>query len=201
MRGLSLAQVFKDAMARVSAQAMILTSGSAMTRSHGALHGMTLSSVCLLSVAPQPLLQFNLHLPSYTSAALHASEYMCLHVMPPTRKSVFLGRVFASGVKTDSGHFSVKDGEFHERTTPFARISQKDYYMHTRGDCHVPVLHGLEVAFVCKKRQTFTVDNHEIWVVEVAQVLTPNPLYREKKSGGLLYYQRGFHAIGRGLKE
>lgn len=190
---------FKDAMSRLSAQAMILTAGCKSDRE--ILHGMTLSLVCSLSVAPMPLLQFNLHLPSYTSASLHLSKLMCLHLMPPTPKLVFLGRTFASGRKIDRSHFQVspEDGEiYHEMTTPFAQVDANDYFLHDR---QVPVLREAEVAFVCRPEKTFEVDNHELWVVEVLDILQPNQTYASSKSGGLLYYDRGFHGIGRPLNE
>lgn len=192
-------------MARISAQAMVLTAG---TKKHSLepLHGMTLSSVCSLSVYPTPLLQFNLHLPSYTSSSLHANDgLLCLHVMPPTEKSVLLSRTFASGIKRDPEHFDVKseDGEiFHEMTTPFSSVDKSDYKLRwEENDIGVPVLAELEVAFVCKKKEVFTVDNHEIWVVKVVDVLFPNERFQHEKTGGLLYFDRGFRAVGSAVRE
>lgn len=194
---------FKAAMARVSTQAMILTAGCKSQKD--VLHGMTLSSVCSLSVHPKPLLQFNLHLPSYTSQALHDNHgQLCLHLMPPTSESVFLSRTFAAGIKTDRRHFDVKpeDGEiFHEMTTPFAHVGQKSYDFHDTGKCLLPVLKELEKAFICEKHEVFSVDSHEIWVVNVLDILSPNRHYEEKKLGGLLYFQRGFHKVGLCLQE
>lgn len=166
---------------------------------------MTLSSVCSLSVFPTPLLQFNLHLPSYTSSSLHENDgLLCLHVMPPTPKAVFLGRIFASGIKKDPEHFEVKpdDGDvFHEMTTPFAHVENGDYGFHTVGDVEIPVLAELEVAFVCQKSRVFEVDNHEIWVVKVLDVLFPTGGADHAKTGGLLYFDRGFHAVGAPVSE
>lgn len=196
----SLQTAFKSAMARVSSQAMILTAGA--RNSNEPLHGMTLSSVCSLSVYPKPLLQFNLHLPSYTSASLHQNGgFLGLHVMPPSAKSVMLGRKFASGIKRDPEHFEVRpdDGEpFHEMTTPFTDIPN-EYTMHeAKSGLKVPVLTELEVSFICKRREVFTVDDHEIWVVLVDEILFPN---KNEPSGGLLYFDRGFHSVGKPLKE
>lgn len=195
-----LLPTFKAAMARVSSQAMILTAAA----NGETLHGMTLSSVCLLSVQPRPLLQFNLHLPSYTSAALHRNGAMAIHVMPPTHTLVMLGRKFASGVKRDPEHFSVSpdDGEtFHEKTTPFSDIPDH-YTLHLpRPGVSIPVLRELEVAFICKTHSVFAVDSHEMWVVHVEDILFPNKRFHDTPSGGLLYYDRGFHAVGAPLKE
>lgn len=196
-----LQEAFKHAMARISSQAMILTAGCKSPKL--ILHGMTLSSVCSLSVHPNPLLQFNLHLPSYTSSSLHDSGLLCLHLMPPSLKSVFLARTFAAGVKRDKKHFDVKpeDGDlFHEMTTPFAHIPKDSYLLHKHGDGYVPVLGELEKAFVCSKKAVFPVDNHEIWVVQVEDILLPNQS-ASTNAGGLLYFQRGFHRVGKSLAE
>lgn len=192
-------------MARISAQAMVLTAGTSRKTSEP-LHGMTLSSVCSLSVYPTPLLQFNLHLPSYTSSSLHANDgLLCLHVMPPTEKAVVLSRTFASGIKRDPEHFDVKPDNgnlFHEMTTPFSSIDKHDYELRwMQNDVGVPVLAELEVAFVCKKKEVFTVDNHEIWVVKVLDVLFPNGRFHQEKTGGLLYFDRGFHTVGSPVRD
>lgn len=55
----------------------------------------------------------------------------------------------------------------------------------------MPVLNEAEKAFVCKKHEVFKVDSHEIWVVDVTDILSPNKHYEAKQLGGLLYYQRG----------
>lgn len=207
-----LRSVFKLAMARVSSQAMILTAGrnslitsEANKEGPVPLHGMTLSSVCSLSVFPHPLLQFNLHLPSYTSSSLHENDgLLCLHVMPPTSRAVFLGRTFASGIKKDPEHFDVKpdDGEvFHEMTTPFSQLAADEYQFFKAGKVEVPVLNELEVAFVCQKLRVFEVDSHEIWVVKVLEVLFPNGGKQREKLGGLLYFDRGFHSVGSPISE
>lgn len=198
--------LFRTAMSRIASQAMILTAGC--KNSGEIAHGMTLSSVSSLSVFPRPLLQFNLHLPSYTSSSLHQNEgYLCLHLMPPSEKAVFLSRIFASGVKTDPEHFESKndDGEvFHEMTTPFTHLLLGDYYHHTvtpHSIVQVPVLKELEVALVCKKEKVVEIDNHEVWIVSVLDILSPNAAFANKKSGGLLYFDRAFHQIGPSLRE
>ena len=123
-----LLESFRLAMGRVSSQAMILTSA---TSNLNELHGMTLGSVCSLSVFPSPLIQFNLHLPSYTSSELHKHKYLALHVLPPTKNSVHLSRIFAKGVKLNKGAKLAPtkeekiDGQvFHEMTKPFTRLQK-----------------------------------------------------------------------------
>lgn len=196
---------FRSTMARVSSQAMVLT---AATTNKQELHGMTLSSVCSLAVFPDPLLQFNLHLPSYTSQALHECQYLAIHLLPPTLKSAFLGRIFAKGVKKDkrgselaSTKDELKDGEvFHEMTTPFTQIPKSDYeLLELDENVSLPILKDCESVFICKVKQSINVENHEIWIASVLKI-KQNPEY-EKSSGGLLYFNRGFHKIGDGLIE
>lgn len=195
----ALKNTFKSAMARVAAPAMILTAGARLP--FDVLHGMTLSSVNSLSVHPTPLLLFNMHLPSYTSASLHQNRYMAIHLLPPSKESVQLGRKFASGVKQDPTHFKVnsKDGDFQEMTTPFSEFENYELY-ETKDGVFVPILNELEVAFICSKKTHLTVDDHEIWVVNVENVIRPNKNIQDP-SGGILYFDRGFHMIGDSLSE
>lgn len=193
--------LFKSAMARVSSQAMILTSGT--TTAKPSLHGMTLSSVSSLSAYPLPMLMFNLHLPSYTSAALHQNDgALAIHVMPPTKTAVYLGRKFAGGIKRDNSHFdSISDDDpYHEMTMPFVGLDHS-YYMHLpRHGVAIPVLKDLEVVFICRRHDVFLVEDHEIWVVKVDEILHPGS-ERSAPSGGLLYFQKGFHQVGKPLSE
>ncbi|CAK9440402.1 uncharacterized protein LODBEIA_P45020 [Lodderomyces beijingensis] len=209
-----VSQMFRDAMSRVAQQAMILTSSTSPHTAQNINHGMTLGSVASLAVYPRPLLQFNLHLPSYTSRYLHEFQVCCIHMMPATKNAARLARVFASGVKLHH-----RDGEvFHERTQPFRDLVEgQEYFMYDvrgvvekegdgggEGDgdgegLKVPVLSAAEVAFVCRCSRCFTVDDHEIWVVEVLDVLSMREEYREHKTGGLIYFDRAFRKIGEKL--
>lgn len=211
---------FKSAMSRVSSQAMILTAGTRRRgneRETSKLHGMTLSSVCSVSVYPKPLLQFNIHLPSYTSTSLHDTDgVLALHLMPPTQKSVTLGRIFASGIKketkkTNPYSFSVTgkelvDGDvFHEMTTPFNNIDRKEWFTYDFDELvSIPILEEAERVFVCRKHAVFSVSSHEIWVLEVVKILTPRKhieINNDTKSGGLIYFNRNFHKIGDSLPD
>lgn len=198
-----LNELFKSSMARVASQAMILTGGVSMNDT-GALHGLTLSSVSSLSVYPKPLLQFNLHLPSYTSKTIHENEgLMAIHLMQPTFRGSKIGRIFAKGVKRNDGRIfpqgETKDGEFfHEMTTPFHRLSNNDWKFMNVGDKYkVPILNDSERVFLCKKYHIMEVENHEIWVVNVVDVIVNTKV----KTGGLLYFDRRFHRIGESINE
>lgn len=176
------------------------------------LHGITLSSVCSLATTPTPLLSFNLHLPSHTSLALHARNgTMAIHMMPPSYTGAKLARIFASGIKVEKSYHSreisfkankleQKDGEiFHERTTPFAHIFQGNWVEWPLDDTlSLPLLKEAERVLICKKRLVMQVDNHEVWAVEVQDILNYNLC---EPTGGLLYYNRKFHQVGDPLTE
>ncbi|CAH6718268.1 hypothetical protein CLIB1444_01S02916 [[Candida] jaroonii] len=198
----SINDLFKDSMSRIASQAMILTAGVPKLDTSPILHGSTLSSVCSLSVYPNPLLQFNLHLPSYTSSTLHDNGLVAIHVMKPTAKGSNIGRIFAKGVKRNDGKIiskgENKDGEiFHEMTTPFQSIDKKDWEFHEVGNFRLPILNDSERIFICEKNKVFNVENHEIWIVKVVDIISKSTI----KTGGLLYFNRRFHHIGHSINE
>ncbi|KAI5957459.1 hypothetical protein KGF57_003153 [Candida theae] len=199
-------------MSRLASPAMILTSAIPISESNSKrdLHGMTLSSVCSLSVYPTPCLEFNLHLPSYTSTALHQHQYLAIHIMPPTNHSAKICRVFAKGVKLNKRRGTNElnddddddnDGEmFHEMTTPFTELVENQDYTFIRrveDNVAIPVLNHAESVFICKTLHNFTtIGDHEIWVVQVVDILS-----QSNPTGGILYFNRGFHKIGESLLE
>lgn len=201
----ALQSKFKDSMSRVSSQAMVLTAGFKNTKSIDrvqSLHGMTLSSVCSLSVYPTPLLQFNLHLPSYTSQTLHENEgVIALHLLLSSPLASKLGRVFASGIKHNRvirSEGEEKDGEvFHEMATPFKNIEADHWKFITFGEYKIPILNESERIFICNKKTVLEIDNHELWVVNVVDIIEN----KQEKTGGLLYYNRAFHKIGDVIEE
>lgn len=201
-----LTTLFKLTMSSFGSQAMILTSASPKDETFHNLHGMTLSSVCSLSILPKPLMQFNLHLPSYTSDSLHRCGYLALHILPPTPNSVKLGRIFSKGIKMNKSDQEIlkttnqelKDGEvFHEMTKPFEKLSSKDYSFKYIDNFKLPILSDSEKVIICKTEKSFNVDNHEIWIVHVLEIIDN----LTQKSGGLLYFNRGFYKIGESLLE
>ncbi|RLV93631.1 hypothetical protein JA1_002421 [Spathaspora sp. JA1] len=199
-------------MSRISQQAMILTSGTNLNTPINQLHGMTLGSVCSLSIYPSPLLQFNLHLPSYTSSELHDSRTCGIHMLPPTTESVHLLRIFAKGIKKDTqqkefvldtSKDELRDGRvFHEMTRPFEKLNVNEFKYHqVDQEFKIPVLKEAEIVFICRARENFKVDSHEIWVVDVIDILCGDKKKVDTSGGGVLYYNRGFHSIGQSLKE
>ena len=193
----SIQNAFKSAMGSMGTQAMILTAGRKSSRKKASFHGMTVSSVCSLSVYPKPLLQFNLHLPSYTSASLHDLLYLAIHMFPSTQKAVELGRTFANAVKSPQREMkkAQEDGDlFHEMTTPFRKLKDNDWTVHYTDGVEIPVLTEAAHVFICRKNMVFEIDDHEIWVAEVVDIHS-----KGDTKGGLLYYKQNFHSLGEKL--
>lgn len=114
------------------------------------------------------------------------------------------------------------DGEvFHEMTVPFqeldfgidyrfqsVNISEiSDTLINEDNDpagleefIDIPVLNEAELIMICKCRQNLEVDQHEVWIVEVLQIVT-NAKYKHSKTGGLLYFNQGFHRVGEAITE
>ncbi|ODQ81330.1 hypothetical protein BABINDRAFT_160689 [Babjeviella inositovora NRRL Y-12698] len=176
--------------------AMILTAPFAGRADPNTFHGMTISSVCSLSADP-PLIQFNLHLPSFTSHQLHSHETFAIHLLPPTQKSVELARLFSNGVKRN------KVTHQFEKTAPFKHLVEgKDWELAFElGPENIPVLSHSERIFICRKKEVFTVGDHEIWVGEVQDIKCHEAFHDKNKTGGLLFFNRGFHIIGERLVE
>lgn len=198
--------VFRNSMSLIPIQAMILTVGAKEGTRNYQNHGMTLGSVCSLSVHPRPLLQFNLHLPSYTSKVLHKNPFFAIHTLSPAPDSSRMARIFASGIKNTSQlshedqneQVDSKDTKIlNEMTNPFGNLNSDDWSLYDYQGFQIPVLNSSVRIFICEKVQVFEVDSHEIWVVTVKEIIENN----NNKPGGLLYFNRAFHEVGETIKE
>ncbi|CDK28568.1 unnamed protein product [Kuraishia capsulata CBS 1993] len=192
---LSRPELFKEAMSSMGSQAMILTAPFRGETVVSQLHGMTISSVSSLCVLPDPLVQFNLQIPSITSATLHDIPHFAIHIMPPTQKSVEIARSFSKGTQT------TKDDHGNViHTRPFSLIPEHEWTSHRVDDeCSIPILRSAERVLICSKCNVFEVLNHEIWVARVQEIIVHEEF--PVKTGGLIYFNRRFHGVGGQLKE
>lgn len=197
---------------------MILTAPFEGPISLSKLHGMTLSSVTSLTVNPEPIIQFNLQIPSATSTELHQHKYLALHIMEPSEKAVELARIFSMGAR----HINSTNMDLTKVTTPFEQLAvdQWDLYGNTdktptalrsdfdasqlfregNNNINLPILtKDAERVLICEKYKVFRVHNHEIWTCKVKDILVN--IHEEGRSGGLLYFNRRFHKVGKPLKE
>lgn len=180
---------FKESMGKIANQAMILSSASKSTVPHSRFRGLTLSSVTSLSLKPQPLIQFNLQLPSFTSEALHETNCFAIHLLIPNQKSIGLVKTFSKGaIKNEI------DSTFSP-TKPFETLIEHEHYDTYKlsgSDLVIPILKNSEIVLLCEKKDVFRVGDHEIWVGKVEDIIV-----NEKEiTGGLLYCNRHFHTLG-----
>lgn len=205
-----LIKKFKDCMSAISSQAMILTapvksplSSSSLpppsSISPSELHGMTLSSVASLTLNPQPLLQFNLQVPSITSEKLHDLKIFAFHILPPNNNSVRLARIFSKGINSKPIKDPISGELIH--TKPFMNLSENEWDLFNFKDkINLPILKNSEKIIICEKFKVFKIYNHEIWVCSIKDIINNIDIDGEK-TGGLLYFNRKFHKIGDSLKE
>ncbi|OBA15295.1 uncharacterized protein OGAPODRAFT_9539 [Ogataea polymorpha] len=174
-------EAYKQAMSSFGSQAMILTA-PALSASVSDLHGMTLSSVSSLTVSPEPMVQFNLQVPSRTSQTLHESGFLALHILPPVKESVRLARAFSRGTQGNCV------------TKPFEELKKDEWSYFTTESLKIPVLSLAERILICEKHQVFCVYNHELWTCRVREIVQRE--VDADVTGGLLYFNRRFHAVG-----
>lgn len=203
---------FKNAMSTVGSQAMILTASFSGDLDITKMHGTTLSSVSSLTVYPEPVLQFNIQVPSATSSSIHQNKYLALHILSPSSDSVKLARNFSLGSRFINMQMN-SDNTNAERkhTTPFERIDKQEWELfedviqndrpdsfHLDPKLHLPVLtKNSERILICEKYKVFQIYNHEIWTCKVKDILIN--VHEDHKTGGLLYFNRNFHFVGNPL--
>lgn len=180
---------FKECMGKIANQAMILSSASKNSVPHELFRGLTLSSVTSLSLKPQPLIQFNLQLPSFTSEALHETQCFAVHLLKPNAMSIQLARNFSKGaIKNEI------DSTFSP-TKPFQDLvphEHYDTYQLEGTDLVIPILKNSERVLICQKKDVFRVGDHEIWVGQIEDII----VNENNITGGLLYCNRNFHILG-----
>lgn len=180
---------------------MVLTAPVSGQPDTSKLHGMTLSSVCSLSVEPRRLIQFNIEKPSITSDALHEFKFFAIHILPPTLESVKVARIFSQGARRKRNDL----GEI-VHAQPFKDMDPKLWRMANKLDCgmvhtllspsiNIPLLCRAERILLCEKVEVLNVDNREIWVGEVKKIHIDKDI-QHRDSGGLIYFNRKFHKLG-----
>lgn len=202
---------------------MILTSSFSGTPNISKMHGTTLSSVSSLTVHPEPILQFNIQVPSATAKFMHENKYLALHILKPSNESVQLARNFSLGSRYINKMLQTPQSQQHStagnkiptslHTTPFDRINadqwelfedvknqRPEFNFKIESDLHLPILtKDSERILICQKYRVFKVYNHEIWTCKVKDILVN--IEDDIKTGGLLYFNRKFHHVGDALLE
>ncbi|KAA8908632.1 flavin reductase like domain-containing protein [Sphaerosporella brunnea] len=148
-----LSEALRKSMRLLPHPVAILTTSSAAS-TPGV--GITLSTLTCLSLSPDPLVSFNIKLPSSTSAHLHShpSRSFCLHLLSASPHAAFLAESFAQ--------LNARRGE---KVDPWTRLlGGVDVWE------AVPMLGGADGVVVrlrCRGEKVVTVADHEIWVGKV----------------------------------
>lgn len=166
---------YKQAMSGVAAPANIIT-----TINGDEPRGLTVSSVTSLSVSPDPLVSFNIQIPSRTSQVLHRANKFAVNVLSGTAESVRLCKAFAGG--------------YGAHVNPFDKFREEiDFTGHNHGN--IPVINHASAILFCQKEHVFRTQDHEIWIAKVYDV------ENNSSNGNLLYQNRSFHILGKEIHD
>ncbi|CCF60514.1 hypothetical protein KAFR_0K01600 [Kazachstania africana CBS 2517] len=175
--------LFLQAMKKMCMPTMIVTSSSVMGSSPMDYHGLTITSMASLSINPRPLVQFNVRIPSATSTNLWAHNLFAIHFLNPETSSVSLAQRFAKhGLDGPSRPFmGLKQG-----------LDYSLYKNNLNNEVELPILEQVDRILICKKKDAFAVQDHEIWVGEVVDILNR----KEEVTGGVLHCNKKFFQLG-----
>ncbi|CCX30545.1 Similar to Uncharacterized protein C1071.11; acc. no. Q9UTQ4 [Pyronema omphalodes CBS 100304] len=142
-------------------------------------HGITLSTLTCLSLAPYPLVSFNIKTPSRTSLSLHNSGRFCIHVMSSSPHSAHVANIFA---QLAASHTT--------KQSPWEKLRGK-----TEVVDGVPTMgreDGVLSRWSVVTEKYVDVQDHEVWVGRVVGV---EELAGEEGKG-LMYQNRRFRNVG-----
>lgn len=172
---------YRDVMGLHSQPVMILTTNG-NSEGHEP-RGLTLSSVTSLSLKPEPLVCFNLQVPSRTSQVLHDREVFALNMLPGTKDSVRACRFFS--------------GAYGNDVNPFA--AELDIFTKSQDFHNLPVILDSMAILYCQKHQVMRVHDHEIWVAKVVGVDNRSLVHGADEA--MLYQKRHFKQVGKEIGE
>lgn len=166
-----LAESYRHVMREIAATPAIIT-----TPNH---RGLTISSLTSLSISkPNPLVSFNIQVPSAVSKSLHSADSFAINILPANSVSARLCRSFGGSLGKSVNPFEIE----HEEIINLSNIM--------KSDIDLPVIKFATV-LVCTKRQVLTIRDHEVWIANVINV------YRNGKADkNLIYLNREFHEVG-----
>lgn len=171
----TLCEEYRNAMKGIASSANIITTNHNLDSSTYEPRGLTVSSLTSLSISPDPLISFNLQLPSRTSEVLKDSGIFAINVLPALKESVDLCRAFA--------------GALGPNVNPFEKFSH--HFDYCEDEIIIPSVKFANSIIYCKPIDLLKVQDHEIWVAKVYKVD-----HRSDKESSVLYQNRAFHFLG-----
>lgn len=145
----------------------------------GSARGLTVSSLSSVSVRPQPIIAFNLQIPSHTASALHNNRRFAVNFLPATTEAAELCRAMAGQKGRDINPFELYKHMFEEING-------------------LTVVKNAFAVLYCEKDQVFKVQDHEIWTGVVDRIERPASI---STRGPLLYQHHKFHHLGIEVEE
>lgn len=186
-----MSHLFRQAMRRLSYPTMIITSAVPKGTKASNFHGLTISSMTSLSVNPTPLVQFNIRTPSQTSEDIKKNSLFAIHFLQPNNVGIQLAKQFSQGIKSMI-------------TSPFDKfIDGRDYICYDTenlpisSDKMLPLLKGTGKILICRSKERFEIQDHEIWIGEVLDTVSiPIGDSNDSNHGGLLHCNSQFFKLG-----
>lgn len=156
-------------------------------------HGLTVSSMTSLSLNPDPLILFNVMVPSRSSESLKAFDLFGVHLLKPSSYSIDLVRKFSQGHRSGGLITSPFDGLLKDYDFFHYDGLTKNSKLENTGGI-LPLLMHCDKILVCKKKNFFEVADHEIWVGEVVDTIISK--HGSKSDGNLLHFNSEFYRVG-----
>ena len=143
-----------------------------------------MSSFTTLSLADEenPLVYFNIRLPSGTSAALHETKRFAVNFLESKAEHAQIALSFAGRLNSEENQPSATDKATEELFTN----DDNTFELHNG----LPVLKDAMAIFFCRSQQVVSVHDHEIWIGNVERVSSKNQV-----GTGLLYHNKQFRRL------
>jgi flavin reductase (DIM6/NTAB) family NADH-FMN oxidoreductase RutF len=155
--------------------------------------GVTVSSLCTVTLHPKPVVSFNLRVPSRSWDAISASGFLRVHLLKASPEGATAAHVFTLPYE-----------QSHE---PFKHLTEKGGHMsypRTRNPAKVPEIiwpEAIHANFVAKvlREKCIEVGDHMIIVAEVIK-MSPSRNADATDKGALAYGMKGYRQLGGEIK-
>lgn len=184
---------FKKVFQGMPSPVAIITTSVSSNAPISDYHGLTVSSMTSLSLNPDPLILFNVMVPSRSSESLKAFDLFGVHLLKPSSYSIDLVRKFSQGHRSGGLITSPFDGLLKDYDFFHYDGLTKNSKLENTGGI-LPLLMHCDKILVCKKKNFFEVADHEIWVGEVVDTIISK--HGSKSDGNLLHFNSEFYRVG-----
>ncbi|KAK9475501.1 flavin reductase like domain-containing protein [Dipodascopsis tothii] len=198
---------YKEIMSKHSSPVVILTASYVDENLTRIYRAVTLSSLTSLSIDPEPLLTFNLRLPSSTSKALHSSGRFSINFLSSNPLAASLAECFSFGTyvpvdrqastPTKSSENLSRHQVDHEMILRSFPLSDEPFKTSILNNS-VTKYDSTRIAYArmdCVAKSVFAVEDNEIWVGKVERTFHSDP-----DSDAIIYSGRKFRSLGQQIE-